>query len=68
MAQFNSLRKRYAALTLLIAIIMLTFSWYAQNKVNMVKKNIESNIESRNVLLQQNRQIDPQLLNLEISY
>ena len=53
----NSLRKRYAALTLLLAIIMLTFSWYAQNKVNLVKKNIETNIESRNVLLQQNRQI-----------
>lgn len=53
----NSLRKRYAALTLVLAIIMLTFSWYAQNKVNMVKKNIETNIESRNVLLQRNRQI-----------
>ena len=53
----NSLRKRYAALTLLIAIIMLTFSWYAQNKINLVKQNIETNIESRNVLLQRNRQI-----------
>lgn len=53
----NSLQKRYAALTMLIAIIMLTFSWYAQNKINVVKKDIKANIESRNTLLQQNRQI-----------
>lgn len=53
----NSLRKRYAALTMLIAIIMLTFSWYAQNKINKVQQNIKINIESRNILLQQNRQI-----------
>ena len=55
--KLNSLRKRYAVLTLVIAIIMLTFSWYAQNKINRVKQNIEANIESRNILLQQNRQI-----------
>lgn len=53
----NSLRKRYAALTMLIAIIMLTFNWYAQNKINKVQQNIKINIESRNILLQQNRQI-----------
>ena len=55
--RLNSLRKRYAALTMLLAIIMLSFSWYAQNKVNKVKQNIEINIESRNLLLQRNRLI-----------
>lgn len=58
----NSLRKRYAALTLILAIIMLTFSWYAQNQVNQVKINIEANIESRNVLLQRNREIRTAIL------
>lgn len=53
----NSLRKRYAAITLVLAIFMLTFSWYAQEKINQVKQNIETNIESRNVLLQRNHQI-----------
>ena len=53
----NSLRKRYAALTLVLAIFMLAFSWYAQNEINLVKKNIEVNIESRNVLLHRNREI-----------
>ena len=55
--QLNSLRKRYAALTLLIAIIMLSFSWYTQNKINRVEQNIAANIESRNTLLHQNRKI-----------
>lgn len=54
--QLNSLRKRYAALTLLIAIIMLTLSWYSQNEINRIKQNIEANIESRNILLLQNRE------------
>jgi len=58
----NSLRKRYAAITLVLAIIMLTFSWYAQDKINLVKQSIETNIESRNVLLQQNREIRNTLL------
>ena len=53
----NSLRKRYAAITIVIAVIMLSFSWYAQNKINHVKQNIKNNIESRNTLLQQNRKI-----------
>ena len=53
----NSLRKRYAAITIIIAIIMLSFSWYAQNKINHIKQNIKINIESRNTLLQQNRKI-----------
>ena len=33
------------------------FSWYAQNKVNLVKISIETNIESRNSLIQRNREI-----------
>ena len=53
----NSLRKRYAALTLVLAIFMLSFSWYAQEKITSVKHNIETNIESRDVLSQQNRHI-----------
>ena len=55
--QLNSLRKRYAALVVFLAIIMLTLSWYAQNKINKIQQNIEKNIESRNTLLQQNRLI-----------
>lgn len=51
----NSLRKRYAVLTLIIAIVMLSFSLYTQNKINLVKKNIATNIDSRNSLLHQNR-------------
>lgn len=58
----NSLRKRYAAITLVLAIFMLTFSWYAQNEINLVKQSIETNIESRNVLLQRNREIRNTLL------
>lgn len=52
----NSLRKRYAALTVVLAIVMLSFSWYTQNKISQVKKNIDSNIDSRNLLVHQNRQ------------
>ena len=58
----NSLRKRYAAITLVLAIIMLTFSWYAQDEISLVKQSIETNIESRNVLLQRNREIRNTLL------
>ena len=54
---FNSLRKRYAVLTVILAIIMLVFSWYAQQQVSVVKTDIEKNIESRNTLIQQNREI-----------
>ena len=54
---FNSLRKRYAVLTVILAIIMLSFSWYAQNKINIEKNNIETNIKSRNTLIDQNRKI-----------
>ena len=53
----NSLRKRYAVLTLMLAIIMFAFSGYTQNQINNVKSNIESNIESRNTLIQRNRGI-----------
>ena len=52
----NSLRKRYAALTVILAIIMLSFSWYSQNKISTIKKNIDINIESRNILIHQNRE------------
>ena len=54
---FNSLRKRYAVLTVILAIIMLSFSWYTQNKINIEKNNIETNIKSRNTLIYQNRKI-----------
>lgn len=54
---FNSLRKRYAVLTVLLAILMLVFSWYAQQQVSVVKADIEKNIESRNTLTQRNREI-----------
>ena len=54
---FNSLRRRYAVLTILLAIIMLVFSWYAQQQVSVVKDDIEKNIESRNSLIQKNREI-----------
>lgn len=53
----NSLRRRYAALTFVLAIFMLSFSWYAQEKINTVKQNIDTNIESRDDLSQQNRLI-----------
>ena len=52
----NSLRKRYAVLTVLLGIIMLGFSWYTQNKISLVKKNIEQNITSRTDLIHQNRE------------
>lgn len=52
----NSLRKRYAALTVLLGIIMLSFSWYTQNQISLVKKNIEQNITSRTDLIHQNRE------------
>jgi len=52
----NSLRKRYAALTVLLGIIMLGFSWYTQNKISLVKKNIAQNITSRTELIHQNRE------------
>ena len=55
--KFDSLRKRYSVLTLILAIIMLAFSWYAQEQINIVKLNIESNIESRTTLIQRNREI-----------
>ena len=54
---FNSLRKRYAVLTILLAILMLVFSWFAQQQVSVVKADIEKNIESRNTLIQRNREI-----------
>lgn len=54
--KFNSLRKRYAVLTVILAIIMLTFSWYTQYKISQVKKDIETNISSRSELIHQNRE------------
>ena len=53
----NSLRKRYALITLVIAIVMLASSLFAQNQINNVKNNIEINIDSRNTLVQHNREI-----------
>ena len=55
--KLNSLRKRYTVLMVFLAIIMLTLSWYAQNKINNIQLNIEKNIQSRNELSQQNRRI-----------
>ena len=52
----DSLRKRYASLTILLAIIMFSFSWLAQKQMNSIKKDIHSNIESRNLLFQKNRE------------
>lgn len=54
---FNSLQNRYAVLTLILATIMLALSWFAQNQISQVKKNIQQNIESRNSLFQRNRHI-----------
>ena len=55
--KFDSLRKRYAAMTIILAGIMLIFAWYTQNQINTSANNIQSNIESRDTLLYQNRQI-----------
>ncbi len=52
----DSLRKRYASLTILLAIIMFSFSWLAQKQMNSIKKDIHTNIESRSLLYQQNRE------------
>lgn len=54
--KFNSLRKRYAIITVILAIIMLSFSWYTQNQISSVKKNIGGNIDSRNLLVKENRE------------
>jgi len=54
---FNSLKKRYTALTLIIAVLMLAFNLFKQNEINAVKENIQSNIQSRNLLFQQSRNI-----------
>ena len=61
---FNSLRGRYAVLTVLLAIIMLIFSWYAQQQVSVVKIDIQNNIESRNTLIQRNREIRSEITRL----
>jgi hypothetical protein len=55
--KFNSLRKRYAALTLILTIIMVSVSWFAQKQMSTIQKDIRINIESRNSLLQRNREI-----------
>ena len=52
----NSLRKRYAALTVLLGIVMLSFSWYTQHQISQVKDDIENNITSRTELIHQNRE------------
>ena len=51
---FNSLRKRYAVLTMILAMIMFSFSWLAQKQMSAIKKDIHSNIESRNLLFDGN--------------
>jgi len=55
--RFDSLRKRYAVLTILLGIIMLGFSSYEQKQISLVKKDIQKNIESRNKLLLLNHEI-----------
>ena len=60
--RFDSLRKRYAVLTILLGITMLVFSGYEQNQVNIVKKDIQKNIKSRNALLQLNREIQSAIM------
>ena len=57
----NSLRKRYAALTVLLGVIMLGFSWYTQNEVSKVKASIENNINSRTTLIHLNREARDQI-------
>ena len=53
----NSLKKRYTALIVVLAIMMLAYNWFIQNQINEVKKNIQANIESRNILYQRSRHI-----------
>jgi len=55
--KFNSLRKRYAALTLILAIIMVSVNWFAQKQMSTIQKEIHVNVESRNSLFQRNREI-----------
>lgn len=55
--RFDSLRKRYAVLTIILGIVMLTFSSYEQKQISLVKKDIQKNIESRNKLLLLNNEI-----------
>lgn len=43
-------------LTVLLGIIMLSFSWYTQNEISLIKQNIEVNIESRDLLIEENHQ------------
>ena len=54
--RFDSLRKRYAVLTILLSLIMLTFSSYEQKEISLVKKEIQNNIKSRNELQRLNRE------------
>lgn len=60
--KFNSLRKRYALLTLMLAIIMFSFSWLAQRQMSSIQNNIKSNLESRDTLFQHNRVIHNSVL------
>ena len=53
----NSLKKRYTAFTLVLALMMLAFNWLVQNQINEITENIQANISSRNILFQRNRQI-----------
>ena len=55
--KFNSLRKRYAALTLILTIIMVSVNWFAQKQMSTIQKEILVNVESRNSLFQRNREI-----------
>lgn len=55
--KFNSLRKRYAALTLILTIIMVSVNWFAQKQMSTIQKEIHVNVESRNSLIQRNREI-----------
>lgn len=53
----NSLKKRYSAFTILLAVMMLVFSWLAQNQINKMTKDLQANISSRNLLFQRSRHI-----------
>ncbi|MFK5914092.1 MAG: EAL domain-containing protein [Woeseiaceae bacterium] len=60
--KLNSLRNRYAILTLIFGSLLLSFSSYQQNKVRILKSKIEQNIEYRKELLHRNYEINKSIL------
>ena len=63
---FNSLKKRYALISLILGIIMLSFSWFAQHKMSAIKANIQINIELRDFLFQHNREVHDNVREFQI--